>query len=66
VRAISYIPYKDISSGVSHTPIGDDLTPTLRGFVVGSKIPNLTLDLSLGHNSCILGLNEQCKDTLGL
>jgi hypothetical protein len=65
MRAISYSPYKNISSGVSYTPIKDDLTPILRGFVVGSKILNLIPNLFLGHNSCILGLNEQCKGTLG-
>jgi hypothetical protein len=34
------------------------LTLILRGFVVGSQIPNLTPNPSFDHNSCILCLNE--------
>ncbi len=40
---ISYSPQKDLSNNVLYTPIGDHLTPALRGFVVKSQIPNLTL-----------------------
>jgi hypothetical protein len=57
---------KDISNDVLHAQIRDDLTLALRGFVVKSQIPNLTLDHSFDHNSCILGLNEQCEGTLGI
>jgi hypothetical protein len=39
---ISYSPQKDLSNNVLHAPIGDHLTPALRGFVVKSQIPNLT------------------------
>jgi hypothetical protein len=49
-----------------HAPIGDHLTPILRGFLVRNQIPNLTLGPSFDHNSCILSLNEQCKDTLNM
>jgi hypothetical protein len=56
---------KYLSNGVFHTPIEDNLTPTLREFMVRSKIPNFTPDL-IHHNSCIFGLNEQCKGTLSL
>jgi hypothetical protein len=66
VRATSYNPQKDLSNGASHTLIEDHLTPTLRGFVVRSQIPNLILDPSFDHNSCISGLNEQYEGTLGI
>ncbi len=33
--------------------------------MVGSQLLNLTPDSSFDHNSCILGLNEQCDDILG-
>jgi hypothetical protein len=39
--AIFYNLEKDLSNGVLHAPIRNDLTPTLRGFVVGSQITNL-------------------------
>jgi hypothetical protein len=52
-KAISYIPQKDLSNGVFDPPIKDHLTPTLRGLVVGSQIPNLTPNPSFDHNSCI-------------
>jgi hypothetical protein len=58
-RAISYCPEKDLSNGVLHAPIRNDLTPTLRGFVVGSQILNLTLGVVWDHNSCISDLNAQ-------
>jgi hypothetical protein len=61
-----YYSQKDISNGVSHVPIKNHLTPTLKGFVVGSQIFNLVPDPSFDHNSCILGLNEQCNGTLGI
>jgi hypothetical protein len=54
-------PQKDLFNNVLHASIGDHLTLTLRGFVVRNQISNLTLDSSFDHNSCILGLNEQCK-----
>ncbi len=66
VRALSYSPQKNIFKGVSHAPIRDHLTFILRGFVIRSQIFNLTPALSFDHNSCILGLNEQCKGTLGI
>jgi hypothetical protein len=65
-RAIFYSPQKDLSNGVLQAPIRDHLTPSLRGFVVGSQIPNFTLDPSFDHKLCILVLNEQCKETLGI
>jgi hypothetical protein len=40
------------------------LTPTLKGFVVGSLILNLITSLSFDHNLCISGLTEQCENTL--
>jgi hypothetical protein len=65
-RAIFYIPQKDFSNGVLNPPIEDHLTPTLREFVVGNQIPNLTPNPSFDHNSCISNLNEQCEGTLGI
>jgi hypothetical protein len=65
-REISYNPQKDLYNGALHAPIEDHLTPILRGFVVGSQIHNLTPKLSFDHNSCILGLNEQCEGTLNI
>jgi hypothetical protein len=44
--ALSYNPQKDLSYGVLHAPIRDHLTPALRGFMVGSQIPNLTFTFS--------------------
>jgi hypothetical protein len=61
-----YYSQKDISNGVSHVPIKNHLTLALRGFLVENQILNLVLDPSFDHNSCILGLNEQCKGTLGI
>jgi hypothetical protein len=57
-RKISYNVQKDLFNGVLHAPIKYHLIPSLRGFVVGSQIFNLILDLSFDHNLCILGLNE--------
>jgi hypothetical protein len=54
----SYSPENDIFNSVLHAPIENHLTSTLRGFVVGTQIPNLTPASSFDHNSCILGLNE--------
>jgi hypothetical protein len=65
-REITYSPQKDISNGVFSTPIGDHLTFILRGFVVASQIPNLTLDLSFDHNSCISSLNDQGEGILDI
>jgi hypothetical protein len=65
-REISYSPQKDLSNGVLHAPIGDHLALALKGFMVRNQIPNLTPNLSFDHNSCILGLNEQCEGTLNL
>ncbi len=59
---IAYSPKKDLSNGVLHAPIRVHLTPALKRFVVKSQIPNLTISLSFDYNSCILGLNEQCKE----
>jgi len=66
VRELNYKPQKGLSSSVLHVPIGDDLTPTVRGFVVGSQIPNLTPNLYFDHNSCISSSNGQCESTLGI
>jgi len=49
-----------------HASIRDHLMPTLRGFMVRNQIPNLTLGSSFDHNSCILSLNEQCKNILAI
>jgi hypothetical protein len=65
-KKIFYSPQKDLSKGVLHSPIEDHLTPTLRGFMVESWIFNITLDPSLDHNLCILGLNEQYEGTLSI
>ncbi len=65
-RAISYSPQKYFSKGVFHAPIRKHLTLVLRGFVVGSRIFNLTPNLFLDHHSCILSLNEQYEGTLGI
>jgi hypothetical protein len=66
MRALSYNPKKDISKGVSHVTIRDHLTPTLRGFVIGSQISNMIPAPSFDHNSCILGLNEQFDGILNI
>jgi hypothetical protein len=50
---ISYNSQKDLSNGVLHAPIGDDLTFFLKGFVVKSQVPNLTPNPSFDHNLCI-------------
>ncbi len=60
-RALYINSLKDLSNGVLHILIKDYLTPTLRGFMVKSQIPNLTPAPSFDHNSCILGLHEQCE-----
>jgi hypothetical protein len=62
-RKISYSPWKYLSNGVWHSPIGVHLTPTFKRFVVESQIPNLILAPSFDHNSCKSALNEQCKST---
>jgi hypothetical protein len=66
VKAISYRFQKDLANNVLHCPIEDHLTIVLMQFVIKSQIPNLTLNLSFEHNSCISNLNEQCKGTLGI
>ncbi len=58
---ISYNSEKNLSNSVSYASIRDHLIHTIKGFRVKNQIPNLTLGLSCDHNSCILGLNEQCK-----
>jgi hypothetical protein len=58
VMAIIYSPQKDLSIIIMQDPIKDHLTFVLRGFVIKRQIPNLTIDLSFDHNSCILSLNE--------
>jgi len=57
-KEISYNSQRDISNGVWHAPIKAYLTPFLKGFVVGSEIFNLTIDLSFDYNSCISSLND--------
>ncbi len=64
--AMPYSLQKDLSNGVQHTPIRAHLTLTFKGFMVKSQIPNFTSTLSFYHNSCKLGLNEQCKGTLSI
>ncbi len=66
VRTIFYSLWKYLSYDVYHTSIKPHLTPIFKGFVVGNQIPNLTLAPSFDHNSCKLGLNEQCKGTLSI
>ncbi len=48
-RQISYSLQKNISKNVLHASIKSHLTPNLRGFVVGSQIPNLTPSPSFDH-----------------
>jgi len=60
------ITSKDFSKGVLHAPIRNDLTCTLRGFVVRNQILNLILGPSFDHNSFISNLNEQCKGILSI
>ncbi len=57
-REISYSLQKDLSKNVLRASIKDYLTPNIKGFVIVSQIPNLTLGPSFDHNWCILGLNE--------
>ncbi len=64
-KEISYNSQRDISNGVWHAPIKAYLAPFLKGFVVGSEIFNLTIDLSFDYNSCISSLNDWCKGILG-
>jgi hypothetical protein len=66
VRALSSYAKKNLSKGVSYAWIRNHLTVVLRGFLIGSQIFNLIPTPSFDHNSCILGLNEQCKGTLGI
>jgi len=66
IKVVTFSPQKDIFNGVLHIPIGDDLTPTLKGFVVRSQIPNLTLDFSFDCNSYISGVIAQCKGILSI
>ncbi len=61
-----YSPQKDLFIGVLQAPIRDHLTPSLRGFVIGSQILNLTFDPSFDKKLCILVLNEQCEGTLDI
>jgi hypothetical protein len=49
-----YSLQKDLSSGILHVPIGNDLSPALKGIMVGNQIG---INLSFDHNSCILGSN---------
>jgi hypothetical protein len=63
---ITYSFQKYLSNGVLFAPIGNHLTPTLRGFVIGSQILNLTPDPSFDHNSCISSLNDQGEGTLDI
>jgi hypothetical protein len=58
-RVISYSPQKEFSNDVLHFPISNLFTFVLRGFVVGSQIPNLIPNLSFDHNSCFSYLDEQ-------
>ncbi len=57
-KIILYSPYKDLSNGVYHTPIGIHLMFVFKGFMARSQIENLIHALSFDHNSCKLGLNE--------
>jgi hypothetical protein len=59
-------PQNDLSKVVLHAPIKNHWTLALRGFVIGSENFNLIPALSFDHNSCILGLNEHCKNILGI
>jgi hypothetical protein len=65
-RKIFYRNWKYISNNVYHTSIDPHLTRSFKGFVVKSQIFNLTCTFFFYHNSCILGLNEQCKGTLSI
>jgi hypothetical protein len=65
-RAISCIPKKDLSNSVLHISIEFHLTPTFKRCVVGNQISNLTPSFSFDHNSCTLGLNEQCEGILSI
>jgi hypothetical protein len=65
-KGISYSPQKYFSKGVLHALIKNDLTLVVRGFVVRSQIPNLTLGPSLDHNSFISCINEQCEGILSI
>jgi len=60
-REIFYSSQKDISNGVLAHP---NQALALKGFVVGSEIFNLSFNLSFDYNSCISGVNEQCKGIL--
>jgi hypothetical protein len=62
-RALSYSPQKCLSYGLYHTRVKFHFTPTFKGFVVRSQIPNLTPTLFFYHNSCKSCLNGQCKGT---
>jgi hypothetical protein len=64
-KEIFYSSQRNIFNGVWHTSIKAYLALALKGFVVGSEIFNLTFDPSFDYNSCILGLNDQCKGILG-
>ncbi len=64
VRAMIYSLQKDLFNSVFHSPIGNDLTLDLRGFVVGTQIRNLIPNLSFDHNSCISSVNWQCMGIL--
>jgi hypothetical protein len=65
-RAIYYSLQKDLSNGVFYAQIGVHLTFNLKGFVVGSQIPNLILDPPFDHNPCISNLNKQLKGILSI
>jgi hypothetical protein len=53
MKVLTYNPQNDLDNGVLHAPIINHLTLDLRGFVLGSQIPNLTFNLSFDQNSCI-------------
>ncbi len=57
VKALPYSLEKDLSK-LYHAPIGNHLTPALRGFMVKNQIPNLIFTPYFDHNSCISCLNE--------
>jgi hypothetical protein len=56
VLMVPYSPWKDLSNGGYHVPIGLHLTLFFKGFMVESQIFNLTATLFIDHNSCKLGL----------
>ncbi len=51
---------------VYSTPIKLDLILAFKGFVVETQILNWIFTSSFDHNSCKLGLNEQCEGILSM